>query len=108
MDRIGMAKIMKSWLTSGGALAAEDGSTAAQTLKGDFGSLPRYRTSTSGAKEWRIIRCTLSPTSSDVALQNPNQVSTDRYEAGLIEFCLADMDDAVTNINIRHSESQCL
>jgi hypothetical protein len=108
MDRGGMAKIVKSWLLSGAAVAPEDASPTAQTLESDFTSLPFHCASMSGAEKWRIMPCMLSPTFSDVAIQNPNQVGADRHEAGLIELCIADVDDTGTKIDVRHRESQCL
>ena len=84
MDRGGMAKIVKSWLLPGAAVAPEDASPTAQTLEGDFSSLPCYCASMSGAEEWRFMPCMLSPTFLDVAIQNPNQVSADRHQAGLM------------------------
>jgi hypothetical protein len=83
MDRGGMAKIVKSWLLSGAAVAPEDASPTAQALEGDFSSLPLYCASTSGVEKWRIMPCMLSPAFLDVAIQNPNQVGADRHQAGL-------------------------
>jgi hypothetical protein len=103
MDRGGMAKIVKSWLLSGAAVAPGDASP--KTLEGDFSRLPCYCASMSGAEKWRIMSCMLSPTFLDVAIQNPNQVGADRHQASLIELCIADMDNTGTNINIRHCES---